>query len=165
MLKIEKLSKYHKKDNFNCGNSFLNVFIKKYAFQNQKRYFIGTTYVISDENNNIIAYVTLSVTSIKKESIEEKKPYDELPVLLIARLAVDKNYQGKGLGKELLKFSITKALGLSEDLGCIGIVVDSKPEAVNFYSQFGFVEIETIPKTYTTKMFLPIKTIKKIQKS
>ena len=42
---IEKLSKIHYKKNFDCGNQFLNDFLKKYAYQNQTRYFVGITYV------------------------------------------------------------------------------------------------------------------------
>ena len=160
MFKIEKLSKNHKKESFDCGNSFLNEFLKKYAFQNQNRYYVGTTYVISDGESNIIAYITLSGVSIKKTMLNEKYPYEELPALLIARLAIDKNSQGKGLGKELLIFSIKKALKQAEEVGCIGIVVDAKEEAINFYKKFGFEKIKSI-YSMGEKMFLSIKTIKK----
>ena len=160
MFKIEKLSKNHKKESFDCGNSFLNEFLKKYAFQNQNRYYVGTTYVISDGENNIIAYITLSGVSIKKTMLNEKYPYEELPALLIARLAIDKNFQGKGLGKGLLIFGIRKALKQAEEVGCIGIVVDAKEEVINFYKKFGFERIKSI-YSMGEKMFLSIKTIKK----
>ena len=84
---IEKLNKYHKKEEFDCGNGFLNDFIKKYAYQNQNRYLVGITYVIHIDNR-IIGYITLSASSIKKILINTKKPYDDVPVLRIGRLAV-----------------------------------------------------------------------------
>ncbi|WP_456480209.1 GNAT family N-acetyltransferase [Nautilia sp.] len=164
MIKIEKLSKVHNKESFDCGDEFLNLFLKRYAYQNQKRYLVGITYVISDINNDILAYITLSVSSIQKNSIDKNKPYEELPVLLIARLAVDNKYRKQRFGEELLKFAINKALELADNLGCVGIVVDSKPKAVDFYKKYGFEEIKTDTKTFLTKMFLPIKTLKKLKK-
>jgi len=161
MYEIEKLNKKHKKKEFDCGNNFLNEFLKKYALQNQNRYYIGTTYIISDNENNIISYITISVITIKKVELEENYPYDELPAILIARLAVDKKYQNNKIGEELLVFAIKKALKLSEEIGCIGIVVDAKPEAYQFYKNYDFEEIKSFYPSITKKMFLSIKTIKK----
>ena len=120
----------------------LNLFLKKYAYQNQRRYLVGNTYVISDADNNVLAYITLSASSIRKNMIEKNKPYEELPVLLIARLAVDNKYQKQKLGEALLKLAIKKALELSDNLGCVGIVVDSKLKAIDFYKKYGFQEIK-----------------------
>ena len=69
---IEKLFKHHNKENFNCGNQFLNDFIKKYAYKNQTRYFVGITYV-AHLNNQVIGYITLSASSIKKFYLIRKK--------------------------------------------------------------------------------------------
>ncbi len=131
---IEKLSKRHKRDNFDCGNELLNIFLKKYTYQNQYRYFVGVTYVIH-ENNRVVGYITISASSIKRISLDVKKPYDDISVLRIGRLAVDRNYRGKKIGERLLKFGIEKALGLKEHFGCVGIVVDAKEEAIDFYQQ------------------------------
>jgi len=155
---IEKLNKNHNRNNFDCGNEFLNEFLKKYAIQNQSRYLVGVTYVMC-ENSAIVGYITLSAASIKKVSIKSKKPYDEVPVLRIGRLAVDKKFQSKGIGKELLKFGIKKALELKENFGCVGIVVDAKPEAISFYEKYGFVKMNTIDKHLTTPMYLSIKKL------
>ena len=160
MFKIEKLSKNHKRDSFDCGNSFLNEFLKKYALQNQNRYYVGTTYIISNDEKNVIAYITLSGVSIKKTMLKEKYPYEELPALLIARLAVGEKYQKKVLGKILLTFAIKKALKQAEEVGCIGILVDAKEEAISFYEKYGFEKIKSVYPV-GQKMFLSIKTIKK----
>lgn len=161
---IEKLSKHHKKEDFDCGNIFLNEFIKKYAHQNQNRYLVGVTYVIHIDNK-IIGYITLSASSIKKTFLNSKKPYEDVPVLRIGRLAIDKSYQKKGIGKKLLKFAFNKALELKDNFGCIGIVVDSKEEAIGFYKHFGFIEMNVIEKHLTTPMFLSIKVFQDIRKS
>jgi GNAT superfamily N-acetyltransferase len=156
---IEKLNKYHKKKEFDCGNIFLNDFIKKYAYQNQNRYLVGVTYIIHIDNK-VIGYITLNASSIKKFIINVNKPYEDIPVLRIGRLAIDKFYQKKGIGKKLLKFAFNKALELKNSFGCIGIVVDAKEEAINFYKYFGFIEMNTIEKHSTTPMFLSIKILK-----
>jgi len=99
-MSIEKLNnKIHKKDNFDCGIEKLNEFLKQFAYQNQNRYYIGTTYVICNDNNEIMAFITLTVSAINKKEINAFKPYKELPVLRIARSAVDKRFQRQGLGK------------------------------------------------------------------
>ena len=155
---IEKLNKFHKKDEFDCGNKFLNEFLKTYAFQNQSRYLVGVTYVIHIDNK-VIGYITLTASSIKKISLNKNKPYEDIPILRIGRLAVDKKYQGKGIGKKLLKFAFHKALELKENFGCVGVVVDAKEEAVDFYKKYGFVEINSLEKHLTIPMFLSIKVI------
>ena len=153
---IEKLNSYHKKEQFDCGNIFLNDFIKKYAYQNQNRYLVGVTYVVHIDNV-VIGYITLSASSIKKILLNSKKPYEDIPVLRIARLAIDKKYQNRGIGKKLLKFSFNKALKLKESFECVGIVVDAKENAINFYKHYGFIEIDSLKKHLTTPMFLSIK--------
>jgi len=110
----------------------LNIFLKKYAYQNQYQYFVGVTYVIH-ENIRVIGYITISASSIKKVSLDVKKTYDDIPVLRIGRLAVDRKYQGKRIDERLLKFGIEKALELKEHYGCVGIVVDAKEDAIDFY--------------------------------
>jgi len=155
---IEKLSRFHNKENFDCGNPLLNDFLKKYAYQNQNRYLIGVTYVIHIDNK-IIGYITISAASIKKVNIQANKPYEDIPVLRIARLAVDKSYQKKGIGKRLLKFTINKAIELKENYGCAGIVVDAKDEAVEFYKKYGFIGMNTFEKHINVSMYLSLKKI------
>ncbi len=155
---MEKLSKRHKRDSFDCGNELLNIFLKKYAYQNQYQYFVGVTYVIH-ENIRVIGYITISASSIKKASLDVKKPYEDILVLRIGRLAVDRKYQGKRIGEKLLKFGIEKAIELKERYGCVGIVVDTKEDAMDFYKKYGFVTMQTLEKHSTTPMYLSIKTI------
>lgn len=156
---IERLSKRHDKESFDCDNNVLNDYLKKYALQNQERYCISTTYVVTNKTK-VIAYITLTLGTIKRTDLKEKYPYEELPVLLIARLAVDKNFQGQGLGKKLLKIAFKQALELTKNTGCIGVVVDAKEEAVDFYKKFGFEKINALFSD-RLKMFLPIRIIKK----
>jgi predicted GNAT family N-acyltransferase len=87
-----------------------------------------------------------------------------LPVLRLARLAVDHGARGQGLGRELLRFVLELALRMSHDYGCVGVVVDAQAEAVEFYSKYGFVRVEAIEGMSSTRpapivMFLSTRAI------
>ncbi len=156
------------KSYFDCGNIELNQFFKNYASQNQFKNYIGVTYV-AVINNIIVGFITISASSIKIDNytnIKIKLPKYPLPILRISRLAVDINYQNKGIGKKLFKQALNLALEQKNKFGCIGVVVDAKKESLDFYKQFGFEFIDIINGHINTRpfyqiMFLSIKTIQK----
>lgn len=87
-------------------------------------------------------------------------------MLRIARVAVDERFQRQGIGKLLLKSIFELALDIRDQVGCFGIVVDAKPEAVTFYSALGFLVIEVVrgilgDRSEPVPMFLSITTIAK----
>jgi len=165
---IRLLNKDDKKDYFDCENMELNHFFQKFSSQNQFKHYIGVTYIASVDNI-IVGFITISASSIKiddYENIKEKLPKYPLPVLRISRFAVDKNYQKKGIGKELLKFALTLSIEQKNKFGCIGIVIDAKDNSIEFYKQFGFEVIDIVNghidiRPYCQIMFLSIKTIEK----
>ena len=167
-ITIRKLQIDDKKDHFDCGDMELNQFFKRYASQNQFKHYIGSTYVAAIDNI-IVGYVTISASSIKiadYENLKEKLPNYPLPILRVSRLAVDKNYQNKGIGKKLLKLVLKLSIEQKNSFGCIGIIVDAKSDAVDFYKKYGFEMIDIITghidiRPYPKTMFLSIKTILK----
>jgi GNAT superfamily N-acetyltransferase len=142
----------------------LDRFFQQYAGQNQFRHHIGTTYVLADKSN-IAGFVTVSageITPTKLSSVTRARlPEYPLPILRIARLAVDKRFQGLGLGKKLLRASFELALDMKSRYGCVGVVVDAKPESVSFYQEFGFLLLESdeLHNTQFQSLFLSIKFI------
>ena len=84
------------------------------------------------------------------------------PILLLARLAVDRAYQGQGRSRTLLRFAFRRAVRLAAQVGCIGVVVDAKPGAVALYQRYGFEAFELADggTPGLTQMFLPIGDIK-----
>lgn len=142
---------------FDCGNQKLNDYLLYYAKQNDKKG-IGKTLVYFDQNK-IKGYVTLSSAQIEIEelTIENKKhlPKYPIPVIRIARLAVDKKCQSQNIGTSLLKEALKRILSASSFIGVYGIIVDSKDEAVKFYEKFGFKKLLTDKTIY----FLPISTL------
>ena len=168
--RIRALKKSDNRNPFESRQADLDYFFKRYAGQNQFRHHIGVTYIATDEDR-IFGYMTIAMGVLEAETLHDKKspavPHS-LPVLRLGRLAVDHRHQGHGIGKQLLRYALTLALAQKDTVGCVGVVVDAKPEAVGFYSKFGFLKIDQIvegeicgnppPKT----LFLPIKSIPKL---
>lgn len=170
-LEIRKLKPNDDRAAFCSGDVEIDRFFIKYAGQNQFKHTIGTTYVAIDKSNeNIIGYVTVSVSSLHvnglEKSIFNKFPKYPLPILRIARLGVDQSSQAMGIGKRLLQEMLFLAIDLQAMAGCVGVVVDAKEDAVSFYEKFGFKalfledgELHVRPRQAT--MYLSIACIKK----
>ena len=152
---------------FRSGDPDLDGFLQRYAGQNQFRHHIGTTYV-AVEGRQVAGYVTVAPGHLEMEALpaaqRKKLPQYPLPILRLARLAVDESFRGRGLGRQLLRFVLGLALRMAGDFGCIGVVVDAKPGAVSFYTQFGFTPLEVVEghspaRPAATAMFLPLAEI------
>ena len=168
-MKIRILKKSDDRSSFSCGEIKLDYFFQKYAGQNQFKHFVGTTYIATDEKE-IFGFITVSSGSLSREdlpkNLQKKFPNYPLPILHITRIGVDVKYQNRGIGKELMFSAFKLAVEQKERVGCIGVVVDAKVDAVKFYQQLGFVELDTIrglSKTHPLPipMFMAIQTIQK----
>jgi GNAT superfamily N-acetyltransferase len=149
------------------GNIDLDRFFQRYAGQNQFRHHIGTTYV-AVQGDQIVGFVTVSSGEMVAEklakSLRRRLPSYPLPILRLARLAVDERFQGHGIGRLLLRAMLELALEMRDRVGCIGVVVDAKPDAITFYSSLGFKPIDPIngalgDRPEPIALFLPIGLI------
>lgn len=144
---IRRLKPRDDRSGFRSGNIELDRFFQRYAGQNQFRYHIGTTYV-AVQGDCITGFVTVSsgemVADKLSKALRRRLPSYPLPILRIARLAVAERHQGHGIGRLLLRAMLTLALEMEDRVGCIGVVVDAKPDAVTFYSRLGFKTIELV---------------------
>jgi GNAT superfamily N-acetyltransferase len=158
---------------FRSGDPDLDGFFLKYAGQNQFRHHIGTTYV-AVEGEHVVGFATIAPGQLESEELSlllgKRLPSYPLPVLRLARLAVDLSHRSKGIGKELLLAVFDLAVAMSAKYGCAGLVVDAKPDAVRFYSHFGFIEtvaaggtMHVAPKP--VPMFISISKLKRAQSS
>ncbi|MBA1446454.1 MAG: GNAT family N-acetyltransferase [Gammaproteobacteria bacterium] len=166
-MHIRRLEPHDDRSGFRSGNIELDRFFQRYAGQNQFRHHIGTTYVaIQDEC--ITGFVTVSSGEMMAEELPKtlrgRLPAYPLPILRVARLAVDERFQGHGIGRLLLRAMLELALEMRDRAGCTGVVVDAKSDAVDFYSGLGFMAIELVsgalgdrPEPMT--MFLPTRWI------
>jgi GNAT superfamily N-acetyltransferase len=153
---------------FQSGDEALDRFFRKYAGQNQFRHYLGVTYV-AVEGSQVLGYATIAPGQLEIDELpaaaQRKMPRYPLPVLRLARLAVDRPAQSQGLGKELLRFVCRLASTMADQYGCAGIVVDAKPNAVPFYASYGFIEFEAIEgksevRPRPVMMFLDTRSIR-----
>jgi GNAT superfamily N-acetyltransferase len=146
-MEIRALHEGDDRSQFRSGDPDLDRFFHRFAGQNQFRHYLGVTYVAVDAGR-ILGFATVAPGHVEIEGLpaaaRKKLPQYPLPVLRLARLAVDQGASGQGLGRELLRFVLHLALRMSSDYGCVGVVVDAKPDAVEFYQRYGFVSVDVV---------------------
>ena len=146
-MEIRALRESDERSSFRSGDPDLDRFLHRFAAQNQFRHFLGVTYVAIDEGQ-VLGFATVAPAHIEIERLpaaaRSKLPHYPLPVLRLARLAVDMTVQGQGLGSELLRFVLQLASRMAGEYGCIGVLVDAKPEAEAFYAKYGFFPVEAL---------------------
>jgi GNAT superfamily N-acetyltransferase len=147
----------HDRTAFDCGVPALNLYLRKYALQNQNRGIVRNYVTTSKDSKAVVAYYSLVYAALDQKLLPAKRTkglgkYD-IPIMLLARLAVDHREQGKGLGKALLKNAILRAMQAAEIAGLMFLLVHAKDEsAAAFYCKHGFEPALDDP----LKLFLPV---------
>jgi len=157
-LSINALNTGHLRKAFDCGEPSLNTYLHRYARQNIKNR-INRVFIASpvDTDKTVVGYYTLSAGSIGADDLplaqKRRLPNYPIPVALLGRLAVDKQYQGQRLGSILLADAVQRVEQASEVLAVYAIVVDAlNPSVAEFYQSFGFMPFSGQP----LKLFLPM---------
>lgn len=167
-MEIRALRERDDRSTFRSGEPTLDRFFHQFAGQNQFRHHVGVTYVAVDAEH-ILGFATVAAAHVEVDGLpagaRKALPQYPLPVLRLARLAVDQSVQGQGLGLQLLRFVLQLAVGMSNAYGCVGIIVDAKPDAVGFYERYGFIPIDAIEgesdaRPAPAPLFLSIRAIK-----
>lgn len=147
----------HDRTIFDCGVPALNLYLRNYALQNQKRGIVRNYVATRAGERTIVAYYSLVYASLDQKRLPQKfvkglGKYD-IPVMLLARLAVDRREKGKGLGKALLKDAIMRTMQAAEIAGLKVLLVHAKDEpAAAFYEKYGFEPV----LGDRLKLFLPV---------
>lgn len=166
-MEIRALRESDDRSRFRSGDPDLDRFFHLFAGQNQFKHYVGVSYV-AVEAGRIFGFATVSPGHLEIEALpiaaRRKLPRYPLPVLRLARLAVDASAQGQGVGAQLLKFVLTLAVRMAKDFGCVGVVVDAKPQAIDFYEKYGFIQVEAVSglaegHPQPIPMFLPMRAI------
>jgi predicted N-acetyltransferase YhbS len=139
----EPLDKNHDRSLFDCGVEPLNEYLKRYALQNQKKN-AARTYVVTVNERSVVGYYTLVFGYVEPEDapsdIVAGSGRYSIPIILLARLAVDKDEMGKGLGKALVRDALLRAIRAADIAGLRAFVVHAKgKEAKEFYLNLGFI--------------------------
>jgi GNAT superfamily N-acetyltransferase len=138
---VVRIAASHQSEAFDCGSAVLNVYLQKYAFSNDRNDSARTFVVL--RGRHIAGYFSIAAGSASHAQVSARirqgLAQHPIPVLLIARLAVDNKEQGSGLGKALLKQALLKCIQAAEVIGARAVVVHAKDErAREFYERFGF---------------------------
>jgi GNAT superfamily N-acetyltransferase len=139
---VEPVSHSHDVSHFDCGtHESLNDWLKRFALSNQKNE-SARTYVVH-RNRSVVGYYSISAGSVSLDEaparIAKGLARHPVPVILLARLAVDKQEKGIGLGKALLKDALARIAQAADIVGARAILVHAiDDQAKKFYQHFDF---------------------------
>jgi GNAT superfamily N-acetyltransferase len=154
---IRSLDPKDDRSSFDCGVASLNEWLQKTAKQHQEKNFSRTfVAILPSDPHRIAGYYALAATSVESAGMSGKKLPRNVSAVLLARLAVDKNNKGQGLGEYLLMHALDAVVSTAQTVGVQCVVVDAiDDEAANFYKKYGFAPLTNEPRT----LFLPVATI------
>lgn len=138
----EPLNQQHQLAQFSCSESSLDEWLQRRALKNEtlgaSRTFVSCT------DDDVIGYYSLAAGSVAHKLVSGKfkrNMPDPIPVMILARLAIDENWQGKGLGFSLLQDALLRSKAAAKHIGARAILVHAlSDEALQFYKHFGFRE-------------------------
>ena len=156
---VRKLAATDKTDAFDCGQAALNQFLQRYALVNQKAN-SAQTYVCCHADA-VVGFYSLAIGSadpqIAPPRVMQGLARHPVPVMILARLAVDKEHQRKGLGQALLKDALLRTAQAADIAGIRCLLVHAKDDAARrWYESWEFEPSPTNPN----HLFLMLKDLK-----
>ncbi|WP_310386444.1 GNAT family N-acetyltransferase [Roseateles sp.] len=142
-------------DGFDCGETMLDDWLKRRAISNQ---FSGTsrTFVVADQDGRVVGYYAVAAGAVAHQlasSAVRRNMPDPVPVLVLARLAVDRRAQGIQLGGALLQDAVKRALAVAENAGVRALLVHALHERAGaFYAHYGFQPSPVHPLTLMLRL-------------
>lgn len=152
------LAASHILDEFTCGEASLDDWLKRRALSNQLSG-ARRTFVVSDEESRVHGYCALAAGAVAHQaatsSVRRNMP-DPIPVMVLARLAVDQRAQGIKQGAALVQDAVARAVGVSQNAGVRALLVHALHErAKQFYERYGFQESPQHPMTLMLRLNAP----------
>ena len=143
-MQVLPLAGNHDRQKFDCGRQELNDWLRQIARQHQDKG-LSKTFVATREEapDRICGYDALTLAELENRHLPDrwrKKLPRRIPGVRLGRLAIDREYQGKGLGELLLVDALNRARRIYAEAGAVGLFVDAIDErAAGYYERFGFV--------------------------
>lgn len=138
------IASQHRVSAFDCGEEALNAYLRRFALANHQAGY-ARTFVVCGDADTVLGYYTLTASQVLHEDASERlargAARHPIPVVLLARLAVDNTAQGQRLGRSLLLDAIRRVLDVAESLGIRALLVHAKHErARDFYRRLAGFE-------------------------
>lgn len=151
---------------FDCGNSALNQFLQRFALVNQKANSAQTYVCCEHGTNTVVGFYSLVVGSVEPSAAASRVVKGlaryPVPVMILARLAIDQKHQSAGLGRALLKDALLRTVQAADIAGIRAMLVHAKDDAArNWYLHWGFDPSPTDPY----HLFLLIKDLLRLVKT
>lgn len=151
----EPLAATHRLDDFACGEAVLDDWLKRRALSNQVSG-ASRTFVVTDEGDQVRGYYAMAAGAVSHQlatsGVRRNMP-DPVPVMVLARLAVDRRAQGLHLGAALLQDAVNRAVAVSQNAGVRALLVHALHEkARQFYEHYGFQPSPTHPLTLMLRL-------------
>jgi GNAT superfamily N-acetyltransferase len=149
------LAASHRLDDFECGEATLDDWLKRRALPNQSTG-ASRTFVVLDDGGHVRGYYALAAGAVSLQlatgGVRRNMP-DPIPVMVLARLAVDRSAQGKHLGAALLRDAVNRAVAVSQNAGVRALLVHAlHDKAKQFYAHYGFQPSPTHPMTLMLRL-------------
>lgn len=146
----QPLAADHRTEGFSCGEASLDEWLRRRALVNQITG-ASRTFVVTDDQGQVLAYYALAAGAVSHQespgSIRRNMP-EPIPVMVLARLAVDQRLQGRQVGGALLKDALRRAAAVAQNVGVRALLVHALNEhARQFYIHYGFVASPVNPMT------------------
>lgn len=137
------LAAQHRLEGFDCGKRALNDWLVRHARQAQGSG-SAKTFVVTEDDDRVAGYFSLTVGQVDTldapERIRRGMGRYPVPVVILARLAVSREYQGRGIGVGMLQDAVRRTLAIAEQAGVRAMLVHPIDEdAARFYTRFGFI--------------------------
>jgi GNAT superfamily N-acetyltransferase len=147
-FRVAKLGRHHTVDAFDCGEEPLNRFLIRFALVNQQANASQTYVGLADDV--VIGFYTLVVGEVRHEAAPERltkgMASHPVPIMLLARLAVARDWQGKAVGAGLLRDAVLRTLQAADIAGIRALAVHAKNDkARSFYQRYDFIASPTDP--------------------
>ena len=151
----EPLSSDHQIHGFACGESVLDEWLKRRALSNQGSG-ASRTFVVTNEAREVMGYYALAAGAVAHRDatrvVRQNMP-DPIPVMVLARLAVDKRAQGMKVGAALLQDAVRRCVLVSHNTGVRAMLVHAlNDDARQFYAYYGFRESPAHPMTLMLRL-------------
>lgn len=156
----EAILRSHDVSAFASKSDELNYWLKRHALRNERK--TARTYVVTHGQNRVVGYHCVAAGGVSREELPRnmrRNTPEEIPVVVLGRLATDQNYERRGIGSGMLADAISRTLNSAAEIGVRALVVHALNEsAIQFYIKYGFVLSPLSERT----LILPVETARQV---